>query len=92
MIFADDTTILATGSNPTETAAKINRNLEKVAAWSTKWKVTFNAGKSKDIIFTKKSFINCPEVIFNNTAVKRVTEHKHLGEITHLDQLLLSHQ
>ena len=79
MIFADDTTILATGDNPAETTAIINRDLEKVAVWAKKWKVTFNAAKSRDIIFTKKNFINCPGVVFNNVVVKRVTEHKHLG-------------
>ncbi len=54
LIFADDTTLLASGKDPSETSAQINRDLEKISAWSRIWKVTFNAGKSKDMIFFKK--------------------------------------
>ena len=80
MIFADDTTLLATGVDPSETAAIINRDLEKISKWASMWKVTFNASKSKDIIFSKnKLLFNSPPLVFNNTYVERVAEHKHLG-------------
>ena len=78
-IFADDTTILASGNNPTETSQILNRDLDKITTWASTWKVKFNAGKSKDMIFTKQIFNNVPPIIFNNEEVKRVTEHKHLG-------------
>ena len=45
MIFADDTTLLASG---TETASQLNKDLSKISAWAEQWKVTFNAGKSRD--------------------------------------------
>ena len=54
LIFADDTPLFATGTDPAETAAILNRDLVKISAWATRWKVTFNAGKSKDMIFSKK--------------------------------------
>ena len=53
LIFADDTSLFATGSDPAETAAILNRDLEKIANWADRWKVTFNAGKSKDIIYSQ---------------------------------------
>ena len=80
-IFADDTTLIATGSDTIETVNLLNRDLEKVSAWAKKWKVTFNAGKTKDLIFTKKAIDNPQPLIFNNTAVDRVNSHKHLGVI-----------
>ena len=52
LIFADDTSLMATGSDPAETAKQLNRDLEKISQWATKWKVIFNAKKSKDIIFS----------------------------------------
>ena len=78
-IFADDTSLLATGDDPAETAALINRDLSKINEWSKMWKVTFNAGKSKDIIFSNKVLNNSPPIIFNNEFIKRVNIHKHLG-------------
>ena len=79
MIFADDTTLLATGRDPVQTAEQLNRDLEKILAWSKKWKVTFNASKSKDMIFTNKNLFNSPPLLFNGNIVKRVVEHRHLG-------------
>ena len=43
------------------------------------WKVTFNAGKSKDIIFLNKILNNSPQLIFNETYVDRINKHRHLG-------------
>ena len=60
MIFADDTSLLASGSDPAETAEQLNRDLTKISSWALKWKVVCNAKKSKDIIFSKKSLNNSP--------------------------------
>ena len=54
LIFADDTTLLASGDDPALTALQLNRDLVRISCWAEKWKVTFNPNKSKDIIFTKK--------------------------------------
>ena len=79
LIFADDTSLMASGSDPSETSEKLNRDLEKIASWASKWKVTFNAKKSKDIIFSNKYLNNSPPLIFNDTYIDRVNTHKHLG-------------
>merc|ERR1712082_526646 len=47
--------------------------------WAKIWKVTFNASKSKEMIFSNKELNNSPPVIFNNSIVERVSSHKHLG-------------
>ena len=79
LIFADDTSLMASGSDPSETSEKLNRDLEKIASWASKWKVSFNAKKSKDIIFSNKYLNNSPPLIFNDTYIDRVNTHKHLG-------------
>ena len=79
LIFADDTSLFATGSDPSETAEILNRDLEKISSWATKWKVQFNATKTKDIIFSDKSLNNSPPLIFQNLFIDRVNLHKHLG-------------
>ena len=79
LIFADDTSMFANGSDPAETSAQLNRDLEKIALWAQRWKVVFNSGKSKDIIFSNKALNNSPPLILNNSYIDRVSVHKHLG-------------
>ena len=43
LLFADDISLFAAGSDPAETAAILNRDLEKISIWAEKWKVQFNA-------------------------------------------------
>ena len=81
IIFADDTTILATGRNSNETSAQLGRDLNKIKEWALKWKISFNATKTKDMIFTNKTVIQTPALTFDNTNIKRVTSHRHLGII-----------
>ena len=79
LIFADDTSMFATGSDPAETSAQLNRDLKKIALWAQRWKVIFNSSKSKDIIFSNKNLNNSPPLILNNSYIDRVNVHKHLG-------------
>ena len=81
LIFADDTSLMATGVDPAETAQQLNRDLEKISFWASKWKVVFNAKKTKDIIFSKKCLNNSPPLVFGDTYIERVNTHKHLGLI-----------
>ena len=78
-LFAYDTTLLASGNDPAETSAQINRDLNKISEWAKRWKVTFNAKKSKEMIFSKKCLNNSPPLIFNDTYIDRVNSHKYLG-------------
>ena len=79
LIFADDTSLFATGSDPAETAEILNRDLKKISIWASKWKITFNSSKSKDMIFSQKCLNNSPPLILNNSYIDRVNLHKHLG-------------
>ena len=79
LIFADDTSLFATGSDPAETVSQLNRDLNKISSWAKQWKVSFNAKKSKDIIFSKKYVNNSPPLCFDGLLIDRVNKHKHLG-------------
>ena len=54
---------MASETDPTETAEQLNRDLIKISQWATKWKVIFNAKKSKDMIFSNKALKNSPPLI-----------------------------
>ena len=79
LIFADDTSLFASGTDPVITAEQLNRDLQQISNWSKKWKVSFNAKKSKDIIFSNKYLNNSPPLVFNDNYIERVNCHKHLG-------------
>ena len=65
-IFADDTTLTATDTTPALTTNKLNRDLIKIKIWADKWKVIFNAKKSKNIIFSKLTYNNTAALKYNN--------------------------
>ena len=65
--------------DPAETAEQPNRDLNKISIWAQRWKVTFNAGKTKDIIFSNKMLNNSPPLIFNDNFIDRINTHRHLG-------------
>ena len=80
LLFADDTCLFVSGEDPALTSAVLNRDLIKIGNWATKWKVLFNAGKSKDVIFSQNHVLNnSPPLILNDSFVTRANEHKHLG-------------
>ena len=60
LIFADDTSLFVSGADPAETAQILNRDLQKISNWATKWKVKFNSAKTKSIIFSNKTLNNSP--------------------------------
>ena len=79
LLFADNTYLFTSGCDPTITADILNRNLKEVSVWTSKWKVLFNPGKTKEIFFSDKLLANSPPVFFNDIIVSRVFQHKHLG-------------
>ena len=79
LLFADDTSILVSGKDTETTSNILNNDLKKIAEWSIKWKVIFNADKSKQVIFSRNDIINSPPIILNNEPIERVSTHKHLG-------------
>lgn len=67
------------GSDPTITSSVLNSDLEKINLWATKWKITCNASKSKDMICSHKCLNNSLPLLFGSSFIERVSSHKHLG-------------
>jgi hypothetical protein len=42
LIFANDTSPMASGADPAQTGSQLNRNIVKISNWASIWKVTFN--------------------------------------------------
>ena len=80
LLFADDTSILETISNPILSFERLNRDLSRLNLWSNQWLVTFNPTKTEYIIFSKKIIKqNYPDLYLSNEKLKQVSTHKQLG-------------
>ena len=86
-IFADDTTLAKVYDSLLEVESCLNSDLNTISKWGLKWMVTFNIEKTVFLNFSlkKDSLSNSPNLIFNNSCIKQVQEHKHLGIILSKD-------
>ena len=81
VMFADDTTIYATGSNIRFLYKKLNEDLSRVTQWFRVNSLSLNVDKTSYILFeTEKNTSNFRGNIFmNNVAIQRVSYTKFLG-------------
>ena len=82
-LFADDTSLFTVVQNPNTAANDMNHDLELMKQWAHQWRMSFNPDPQKqavEIVFSRKrNKIDHPVILFNDTPVKKVDEHKHLG-------------
>ena len=91
-LFADDTMLFSTVKDPIISTNDLNHDLDIINQWAHQWKMEFNPDPTKqatEVVFScKKSSPNHPQLIFNDTFVEKVNEHKHLGLILDSTYLL----
>jgi hypothetical protein len=51
-LFADDTALIKEINNPVNDFRELNNDLETLNSWSKQWLITFNADKTKYLIFS----------------------------------------
>ena len=79
LIFADDCTLMISDPDPQKTVEILNRDLGRISTWASKWKIQFNASKTKSLLFSKKYNENLQPLTFNNENVTKVSSTRHLG-------------
>ena len=85
-LFADDTNVFLTRTNPTQIISTMNIELRKVVTWLNTNKLSLNVKKSHFIVFSSRKVTHVPNVIISGNTVERVTKTKFLGVV--LDELL----
>lgn len=78
-LFADDSSLYYSASSINDIEGIINHDLRILASWASQWLINFNALKTEAILFTLRQIGSHPELFLNGTAIKFVSEHKHLG-------------
>ena len=78
-LFADDSSFYYSASSISDIEGIINHDLNLISSWAKQWLVTFNPQKTEAILFSLKKVDELPKLIFQNTNVTFVENHKHLG-------------
>ena len=91
-LFADDTSLFSVVFDPVNTSQKLNKDLDKVSLWGSKWKMSFDLDPSKqaqEVIcnFFMEDKVYHPPLLFNNSTVQQIPTQKHIG--VHLDEELI---
>ena len=60
-------------------AGIINHDLNMLSNWAKQWLVKFNLLKTDAVLFILKNIEALPQLIFDNTVIHFVDDHKHLG-------------
>jgi len=82
-LFADDTSLIATGNDPEQTTQLLNSQLNKLQHWFSSNHLIINTSKTNFMVFsTKQSIINHNfSIKIHNTTINRVYHTKFLGVI-----------
>ena len=82
-LFADDTSLLSTLTDPNVTANRTNNDLHNISTWGYQWKINFNPDTSKqaqEVLFGRILKVTVhPQLVFNNNPVHETATKKHLG-------------
>ncbi|GFY03802.1 RNA-directed DNA polymerase from mobile element jockey [Trichonephila clavipes] len=78
-MFADDTAILASHTEPKLVARAINRHLLVLEDWFSKWKIALNVAKTEAVFFTRKKRLIYPDIFLHNEKIPWSQNTKYLG-------------
>jgi hypothetical protein len=80
-LFTDDTNLFIVVEDPITASTILNTDLQKIISWAEKWLVKFNPLKTESLLLSLKTnrLINHPPIIMQNTQIKELHNHKHLG-------------
>lgn len=84
VMYADDTTLLFSASDPNTLQCQMNNNMLKIAQWFENNQLTLNIKKTKFMIFgTAHSLNNYHNILlkYDNDTIERVDKFKYLGVI-----------
>ena len=93
LFFADDSSVIARHNveNFYEIEASLQKDLDTIYEYGSRWIITFNASKTSQQTFTKKRAPEIPHLQFGTEAIPLNDHHKHLGLTFSTDLRFKSH-
>ena len=91
LFFADDSSLYASHNSTKVQAVQhlLQRDLDSISRYGEDWIITFNATKTTQQTFTKKS--QPPSLVFDGITIPTSDSHKHLGLTISSDLRFKSH-
>ena len=83
-LFADDTSLFQGIKNgdARSAASIVNRDLDLIHKWATRWLISINHKKTIVMLFSRKRSPSIlPDIHLGNSTLTQVNSHKHLGAI-----------
>ena len=77
-LFADDSSLFYSAASIKDIEGIINHDLYMLVRWAAQWLINFNPLKTEVMLFTLRLVDSLPNIIFNGTPIKFITERKHL--------------
>ena len=82
ILFADDTNLFFSGSDPKELESEINTELDHISTWLRVNKLSLNVQKTHFVVFSRKKNYKCDVTLrVENQVIEEVPETKFLGVI-----------
>ena len=78
-LFADDSSLAVTSNDNEYIQATLNHDLDIISKWATQWLVQFNPSKTEVLYLSLMKNNARPSIVFQNTQLNFVVNHKHLG-------------
>lgn len=73
ILFADDSTLYITGSDPPDMIHTVNNDLDNFDEWCLSNRLTVNLSKIFYMLFTNKTIKTLPPLIYQNNLIQKVT-------------------
>ena len=80
LLYADDTSLFEAVDSPDNTAVMLNKDLESIHKWATKWRVIIYPSKTECTTFSSKGITPLhSDLFYNGNKISEVSKHTHLG-------------
>ena len=90
-LFADDTSLSFSSPDVRYITRVLNHNLQTLSGWAKIWLITFNPLKTEVMLISNIQIDQTVELVMDNTVLKIVDTHKHLGLLLSWNNKWTSH-
>ena len=96
-LFADDTSLSFSSPDVRYITRVLNYDLQTLSDWANRWLIAFNPLKTEVMLISNIHIEQTVELVMDNTELKVVDTHKHLGVLlssnnkwtSHIDSIIL---
>ena len=77
--YADDVADIGIGIDENAIVSNLQRDMDKMETWAASHGLSFNPGKTKAMIFSRKKQVKMPKLYIHGKEIEYVSQFKYLG-------------